>query len=129
MKKKILIVLLCVAGLFAAGVFGFGFFMTRGLEQLQSEPIARVNLGLVADGTYDGRYAQGRFSNEVRVTVKDARITDIELLDSVLFERPEITKELFARIIENNDTAVDAVTGATVTCKAYQTAIENALSN
>lgn len=129
MKKKLLIALLCVVALGAAGVFGFGFFMTRGLEQLQNEPIARVNLGLVVDGTYDGRYTQGRFSNEVRVTVKDARITNIELLDSVLFERPEIAKELFERIIESNDTAVDAVTGATVTSKAYQKAIENALSN
>lgn len=129
MKKKVLISLLCVVAVIVAGVFGFGFYMTRGLEQLQNEPVARVNLGLVADGTYDGRYTQGRFSNEVRVTVKDARITNIELLDSVLFERPEITNELFARIIESNDTAVDAVTGATVTSKAYQKAIENALSN
>jgi uncharacterized protein with FMN-binding domain len=110
------------------GVFGFGFFMTRGLEQLQNEPVSTREPRPCGGRTYDGRYTQGRFSNEVRVTVKYARITNIELLEACCLSARDRQRVVRAYYRKQRH-AVDAVTGATVTSKAYQKAIENALSN
>ena len=47
---------------------------------------------------------------------------------TVLFERPEVTQELFDNVIAAQSIDVDVLSGATVTSKAYLKSIENALS-
>jgi len=82
----------------------------------------------VEDGTYNGKYQAGRFSNEVSVTVQNHKITGISILKDVLFKKDEVTKELFERVMEKQNTDVDVISGATVTCKAYLKSVEDALS-
>ena len=78
---------------------------------------------------YTGTYEGGRWSNEVAVTISDHQISQIDVVKTVKFEKPEATDALFSRVIQKQDTTVDVISGATVTSKAYLKSIENALSH
>lgn len=122
---KILLWIFIILVLFIAGMF---FFITRGLSSGRKLQINDVNLSSVKDGTYDGKYSAGRWSNEVKVTVNDHKITGIEIVKDASFIPPDFSKNLINNIIEKQKINVDAVSGATVTTKAYEKSIENALS-
>ncbi|HEX2947563.1 MAG TPA: FMN-binding protein [Clostridia bacterium] len=126
--KLFLKIFLVVVIVLALVIGGFGFYMTRGLETGADLAIGNVDLNKLDDGVYNGTYNSGRFSNTVAVTVKDHKITGIELVKNVTFNKPEVTKELFDNVIEKQDVAVDTVSSATTTSKAYLKAIENALN-
>ena len=46
----------------------------------------------------------------------------------MVFEKLEVSRELFNKVIKTQDTNVDIISGATVPSKAYLKSIENALS-
>ncbi len=105
------------------------FYLSRGLEEGLNVNIAPVDLILKEDGVYKGSYDFGRWSNELTITVKNNRITKIEITDDMMFVNPDVRNELFKRVMEKQNTTVDAVSGGTVSCKAYLKSIENALNN
>lgn len=121
---KIIICIFIVG--FACAVGGM-FYITRGLGSGRKLIISDVKPSSLKDGTYNGKYDSGRWSNQVNVVIKDSKITEIDIVKDVKFSRPEVTKELFNRVIQKQNSNVDAVSGATVTSKAYMKAIENAL--
>jgi uncharacterized protein with FMN-binding domain len=104
------------------------FFLSRGLEAGKALEINSVNLSDLSDGAYSGTYKGGRWTNEVSVTVKDHRITGIEIVKDVLFPKPEVTAELVNKVLEKQNPNIDVLSGSTVTCKAYLKSIESALS-
>lgn len=111
-------------------LIGFGgvYYLQRGLDKGSEVMINNVNLASISDGTYTGQYNEGRWSNKVTVVVKDHQITDINIDKKILFEKPEVTEELLTKVINQQNINVDVVAGATVTCKAYLKAIEDALT-
>lgn len=109
------------------GAGGF-IYLTRGLNTVGKEEIKAVNLAVIEDGIYTGAYDGGRWSNELKVTVTNHRITKIDIVKDVTISIPEVTKVLFNRVIAEQNTTVDAVSEATVTSKAYLKAIEDALN-
>lgn len=104
------------------------FFLTRGLEVGEALKIGAPNIVAIDNGSYTGEYKGGRWSNKVSVTVIDHKITRVQILEDMLIPREDVTAELVDKVLEKQTTEVDAVTGATVTSKAYLKAIENALS-
>ncbi|SMC64585.1 FMN-binding protein [Papillibacter cinnamivorans] len=122
--KIILIALAVIALVFAGGMA----YLTRGLDSGSKLLLSGVDPSSVRDGTYAGTYEAGRWTNEVAVTVKDGAITEIRIVNDVVFPLDDVTDELLSRVITAQDTRVDAVSGATVTCKAYLKSIENALT-
>jgi uncharacterized protein with FMN-binding domain len=127
--KKILKVVLIVIGMFTLIIGGGMFYITRGLESGKTIAVNAVNATTLGDGDYVGEYKAGRWSNEIKVTIKNGKINDIQIIKDVTFNKPEWTKELFERVIEKQSTDVDIISGATVTSKAYMKAIEDALVN
>ncbi len=89
--------------------------------------INSIDLAQLKDGVYRGNYNGGRWSNEVNITLKNKRIIQIAIAKSVVFEKPEVSRELINKVIEKQDTDIDIISGATVTSKAYLKSIENAL--
>lgn len=128
MKKffKILITIIIIIGIIIAGAV---FYMGKGLEEGKNLVINGINVSDVKDGVYNGQYQAGRWSNEVKVTVKDKKITDIKIVNDVKFVDAKVRDNLFKKVIQKQDTKVDIVSGATVTTKAYLKSIENALPN
>ena len=126
MKKALRIIGAVVVLLIFVSIIGSSIFMT-GLDKGKKVVVGTVNLDIVADGTYEGTYALNRWTNTVKVTVKDHKITDIVVLKDVVFKLDAVTKGVFAAVIDKQSLAIDIQSGATVTTKAYLKSIENAL--
>jgi uncharacterized protein with FMN-binding domain len=125
--KTLLKVVLSVVTIFIIMAAGGMFYLSRGLDSGSKLRIGDVNLSGINDGIYSGRYDAGRWTNELKVAVKDHKITKIDIVKDVKFPKPEWTEQLFKRVIEKQSTNVDVVSGATVSSKAYLKSMENAL--
>jgi uncharacterized protein with FMN-binding domain len=117
-----------IAAVFVLAAAGGMFYLIRGLAAGSQVTVNAVNPAALGDGTYAGEYRAGRWSNTVQVTVREGRMTEIQVVKDVIFPKPAVTAEILDRVMTAQSPAVDAVTGSTVTCKAYLKAIENALT-
>ncbi len=117
-----IILLFVIVG--AVGVF----YLSQGLEEGLNVSINPVDLSETEDGVYNGRYDFGRWSNELNVTVENHKIIKIEIGEDVKFVNEEVSRQLFQRVIKKQNITVDAVSGGTVTSKAYLKSIENAFN-
>lgn len=126
--KKAMIVILSILGVLIVVGAGGVFYITNGLEAGENLAINPVDLTAIEDGTYAGVYQAGRWSNEVAVSVADHQIANIAVVKTVTIDDPELTSTIINNVIKNQNTTVEAVSGATVTSKAYLKSIENALT-
>lgn len=90
--------------------------------------VGAVDFSEIGDGVYTGRHKSGRWSNKVLVTVESGRVTDIDVVEDVLFRSAEWTEKIIDSVMEEQSLDVDIISGATITTKAYLKAIENALT-
>jgi uncharacterized protein with FMN-binding domain len=97
-----------------------------GMRDTLNMTIGTADLSTIPDGDYTGAYDCYRWSNEVRVSVRNHAITGIEVLKAPS-GREGIAGELSPRILEAQTPALDAVSGATADKKAFLKAVENAL--
>lgn len=125
--KRFLIILGVIVLIFVLIAAGGVFYITRGLDEGAKLAVNTVDPSSVSDGVYHGRYASGRWTNELDVTVKDHKISGIKIIKDVNFPKPEWAQQLFDRVVEKQNTDVEVVSGATVTSKAYLKSVENAL--
>jgi len=116
------ILLIVIVGM--AGVF----YLSRGLEEVLNVSINSVDLSEAEDGVYKGSFDFGRWCNELNVTVENRKIIKIEIEEDVKFANEEVSRLLFQRVIEKQNTTVDTVSGGTVTSKAYLKSREDALN-
>ena len=121
---KVLLFLVIIIILLAGGGL---FYLSRGLDSGSQLPINEVEISTLTDGTYTGTYESGRWTNTVKVTIKDQRITAIEIVNDLLFSQPEVVDKILARVIDEQKVKVDVISEATVSSKAYLKAIELAL--
>ncbi|MBL4934095.1 FMN-binding protein [Clostridium paridis] len=126
--KKVLKVLLTVLVILILVIASGIFYMTRGLSSGKEVSVNKIDVSKLSDGVYHGQYKEGRWTNELDVTVKNHKITDINVTKDVKFNLSDVTKNITKEVIGKQNTDVDIVTGATVTSKAYLKSIENALS-
>jgi uncharacterized protein with FMN-binding domain len=128
--KKIIkrVISFTVLILFGAVILGF-LYLSTGLDLERQPEILGVDPSKQSDGTYTGHYKGGRWTNDIAVTISDGKIVGIEVVEDVTFPKEETSDILFRRVLVQQTTAVDTVSGATVTSKAYLKAIENALTN
>ena len=124
MKKKLLI----AGGILLALLAGFALFITNGLSAGMKVQIDGIDLSGIPDGSYSGTYEFKRWSNTLTVRVKNQQIIAIDIVEDMPAAQAEWSGETFRRVIDKQDTKVDAIAGATVSSKAYLKAIENALS-
>ena len=120
---KILATLVLVVGLIIAGGL---YYLMRGLNE--KVELNGVLDATIEDGLYVGNYSEGRWTLELEVTIKNSKITSIDIIDDVTFVRDGVSQDLFDEVIANQDTQVDVVAGATRTSNAYLKAIEDALN-
>lgn len=125
---KLVKTVIAVIGGFIIVMGAVGTFLLAGQSNLKNMPINAVDFQQLKDGVYTGQYQGGRWSNTVAVTVASGSVTNIRILKDVRFPKTEVTEDMVAKVIQAQSLDVDAVTGATITAKAYLKAIENALS-
>jgi len=110
--------LLILAGLF---YFFFGCTMApiRGAEIEQKR---------LADGVCDSSYRHGSNSATVRVTISEGKVVDIELIKHFASWKGDKANEIISeRIVAEQSTDVDAVSGATHSSRVIMNAVQEAL--
>ena len=101
---------------------------TIGLQDALNLTLQPVDVAQIEDGTYTGDYQSGRWSNTVQVVVADHAITAIEPVKSAT-GRDQLTKDLIASVIAEQQPNVDTIAGATASSKSFLKAVETALVN
>ena len=126
--KKILTVVLAVA-VIGAAIFCIVYLkqVSDYKEAIASMTFAEIDLTAVSDGTYMGEYDAGMVSAKVQVTVENHEIREIQLLEHHN-DRGAPAESILDRMVEEQRTDVDAVTGATNSSKILRKAVENALA-
>jgi uncharacterized protein with FMN-binding domain len=99
---------------------------TAGMGAVRRTVVADVDMAQVPDGVSHGVFHEGRFQFAVTVEVKDNRIAAISMVDPA--KTTDLTRALAAKIIDKQSVEIDAVSGASLTTRAFAKAVENALS-
>ena len=126
-NKAILIVVsaLRVIGLFAGGLYlkSIGDYKAK----VNALTFDEIDLTKVDDGVYEGQCDTGVVRARVQVTVRDHQMESIALLEH---ENGKGTpaEAILDQMVQNQTTAVDAVSGATCSSKVIRKAVENALA-
>ncbi len=125
--KIILRIFLWLIGTFTVVCICGVAFLFLGKSQTLSVPLDGVSLESVADGTYEGSFRGYRWSNTVSVTVKDHQIVDVVQIKPQVITKEDTIDTLVSRVIAAQNTDIDVITGATVSSKAFLSAVEDAL--
>lgn len=131
-KKHVIIAVICIA-VVIGGYYGIkGIRSLIDLKNYQKQvndiAISEVDLNKVPDGTYTGKSDVLWVGAEVKVTVKDHKITAIDLVNH-RNERGASAEVLPAKVVEAQSLKVDIVSGATASSKNILKAVENALES
>ena len=88
--------------------------------------ITQVDLSRIKDGQYVGEYDAGYIYAKVAVTVKEGKITGINILEH-RNEHGQPAESIIDSIVKEQNITVDAVSGATNSSLVIKKACENAL--
>jgi uncharacterized protein with FMN-binding domain len=94
--------------------------------QIKALDRSALELSRVADGVYNGRCETDLVKAEVRVTVSDGTIQDVEIVRHEC-GKGHPAEEIVKDMIKKNDVEVDAVTGATLSSEVIKAAVRTAL--
>jgi len=94
------------------------------LRKSSGGPIFKNSL---KDGTYDGKAKVGPVKVLARVTIQNQRITNISLLEHRNWKGRAAENIIPHRIIDEQSTKVDAVSGATASSAAIMNAVDDAI--
>ncbi|HHX95734.1 MAG TPA: FMN-binding protein [Clostridia bacterium] len=126
MKRKYVFIIAALVLIIAAA--GVKSYFETNFNRLENLTISDIDLTNVKEGNYRGSHEGFPVSAEVRVTIKDHKITEIEIVrhDN---GRGAAAEKITERVIEAQSLDVDAVSGATYSSKVILKAIENALTS
>lgn len=127
MKKIKKIGFYVVIGLLLIMIAGITY-LNIGMDEGKKVVVGTVDVSQTPDGIYVGSYKNSRWSNQVKVTVENHRITAINVVKTVAIEQQTVTEKLIKDVLAAQNTDVEVISGATVTSNAYLKSIENALS-
>ena len=116
--KRIVIVLLVILVILA---LAFIFLMPR------HQQVGALDLSFVPDGAYLGAASNGIIAAEVKVSVVQHHITEIDLISHRTGMGQE-AEAILPRVVEQQSLQVDAISGATLSSSTILKAIENALT-
>ena len=128
-KAALITILIIVTVLTAAFFVGWNW-LEKEHSVLRNMEFEDIDITQIKDGAYEGYYAGGLYGwreNRVSVTVKDGKVTGIELLYSKDGTSDKILNELYGRVMEKQSLDVDTVSQATLTSRAYLKSVEDAL--
>jgi uncharacterized protein with FMN-binding domain len=128
MKKGLKTFLIVIGIIVILGVFSY-VGGSRNLNDVSEFVLPDVDMSTLADGNYEGSCDIGRFAMKVTVTIEDHKIVAIAFIDN---QRSNVNEDLFgkmnARLLNKENPSFDAITGASITSKAYMIAVTDALS-
>lgn len=137
-KKWVALCATAVATVYAAGYFTVPdsqasgqlqpSLSQRGDSSYGNGNSASVTNQLYKDGTYSGLGSNRRGSIQVAVTVKDDKITDVEISDFAMHYSESDVMGLPDEVLQKQSAQLDNVSGATYSTEAFEGAVQDALS-
>ena len=121
---KILLVIPAVLALFIITICAV--IVIRMNSQVKSFDRSEIDVSQVKDGIYEGRSETDMVKVDVRVTVSNGDISDIEIVRHEC-GKGKIANVIVEDMIEKDDVEVDAVSGATFSSEVIKDAVRNAL--
>lgn len=97
-------------------------------KEVRKMVIKDVNINNLSNGSYEGEYNNYRWSNKVRVTINNHKITKINFIEDKMAGLEKTRQAVADEVIEKQSLKVDTVSGATISTKAYLKSIEDALN-
>jgi uncharacterized protein with FMN-binding domain len=109
-------------------VFGAGLLSWFAFAPIQEPVGGPVDSGRLHDGVFEGEYRDGPNRAEVAVTIEDGHIVDIDVKRNVAsWIGKKANPAVPRRIVAQQSTVVDAVTGATHSSNVIMNAVEKAV--
>lgn len=130
MKKGKKIVLFALEAALAVGLLAVGMYLKAIRDykaQVEALTFTDMDLGNIPDGVYEGRCRTSVVNAGVLVTVQEHAMTEIELT-SHDNGRGAPAKVILDRMLREQTTDVDVISGATCSSKVIRKAVENALA-
>ncbi len=107
-----------------------GFMIsTAGMSDMKKMVINEVDLSKVSDGVYTGKFHKARWTHVVEVIVKDHKIAALKNTSKI--PNPSYQKfvdKAIDAIMAKQSVKIDVISGATLNTRAFQKAVENALT-
>ena len=120
--KAGLVVLIVIALIVAGGLL----FLLFG-QDIKDVQIRDIEIDKLPNAIYTGELTGSRFGNKLEVTVREGRIVDIRIVKDMAIAIPELSADLFNKVMAKQSLQIDSVSGATVSTKAYLKSLEMAL--
>lgn len=122
---KVLIVVGGIVVLVATMIIG----ATAGMGEIRKLVVSDVDLTGIDDGVYSGTYHKSRWTYDMEVTVTGHKIVSIKNTNPKTKMAKKFDETAARKIIEKQSPNIDAVSGATISTKAFGKAVENALAS
>jgi uncharacterized protein with FMN-binding domain len=123
---KIALIVLAVLAVLAVPMTILMFY---GMSEIRQLVIREVDLQRVADGTYRGSYHKGRWTFDVDVVVQNHRIVSVKNTNARMNAVKDWNAKAEAAMLAKQSNKIDVVSGATLNSKAFQKAVELALTS
>jgi len=118
MERQIIYFIIVLIGMLSFQILGCA------TTEIVGGPIPK---NILKDGTYDGIAKKGPVKVLAEVTIKNKSITKIELLEHRTWKGRAAENIIPDRIIDEQSTSVDAVSGATISSRVIMNAVEDAI--
>ncbi|WP_246294481.1 FMN-binding protein [Paenibacillus planticolens] len=134
-KKWVALCSTAIGAMYAAGYFATETQATiqqpQPRQQLQAQ-VTQAKSGqtnrMYKEGTYTGTGSNRRGSIEATVTIKNDRITDVEISHFAMHYTIDDVEGLPQEVVQKQSAQVQNVSGATYSTQAFKDAIQDALS-
>lgn len=126
MKKVVKIVLSIIVVISLVVIIGLSAMKKKADEAMKNQINVEIDMSKVEDGTYEGTSDGGMVKVEVKVEVKDHKITNIELVKHEN-GKGKPAESMIDDMVKENTYDVDCVSGATLSSKTIKNAVNKAL--
>ena len=103
------------------------FLFSTGCATTPPVPTGKLDHQKLVDGMYEGSYRKGPMKARVKITIQNQRISSIDLLEHDTWKGKEAEEIIPDRIIREQSTDVDTVSGATMSSRVIMNAVQNAV--
>lgn len=104
------------------------FLFSAGCATTPPVTTGKVDRQTLIDGIYEGSFRRGPMKARVKVTIENQRISSVDLLEHDTWKGKEAEKIIPDRIIQEQSTEVNTVSGATMSSRVIMNAVQNALN-
>ena len=104
------------------------FLFSAGCATTPPVMTGKVDHQRLIDGIYEGSYRRGPMKARVKVTIENQRISSVDLVEHDTWKGKEAEKIIPDRIIQEQSTEVNTVSGATMSSQVIMNAVQNALN-